>query len=561
MALVRKCAFVLLITGLLRLGWAVEAEHGAVASGSDLATRVGVEILRGGGNAVDAAVAVGLAMAVTLPDAGNIGGGGFMIVRMHDGATTVIDYRETAPAEATRDMYLDEAGNYIPGSSLHGWLASGVPGTVAGLAMALEKHGTLSWADLIEPARRLAEEGVEVSEWLAARLELEESVLSQSPESRRIFLNNGHGFDAGDTLVQLDLGETLGRLMAKGPREFYEGETASRIVSAMQANGGLISARDLVSYRAIERDAIHATYRGYEIITMPPPSSGGIALVQMFRMLERFDVGTMGHNSADSLHLLAEVMRRAFRDRAEYPADPAFVSVPVAGLIAREYCDERMVDFDPRRASISEGFRLGRPFRVESPDTTHFSIVDREGNVVSNTYTLNGLFGSGVTVPKTGILLNNELDDFAAKPGHPNQFGLIQGEANAIAPGKRPLSSMTPTIVLRDGQPFLVLGSRGGPKIITQVLQVILNVIDHGMTLQEAVDAPRIHHQWMPDEICVEPDGFLVETLDDLRARGHNINELETRWGDVEAILMDPDSGARIGASDSRMPEAGARGH
>ncbi len=542
-------------------GPATEGRHGMVASASDLASGVGVDILRRGGNAVDAAVAVALALAVTYPQAGNLGGGGFMLIRMADGTATVIDYRETAPAAATRKMYLNPEGEYIPDSSLVGWRASGVPGTVAGLALALEKHGTLPWSIVVEPARILASKGFDVSQGLANSLREKAGLLGGFPYSRDVFLRGGEFYEKGERIIQEDLGETLARLQFGGPREFYEGETAGLIAAAMEKNGGLITLDDLKNYKPAARVPLRGTYRDLEILTMPPPSSGGIALLQMLNMLEPFDLRAMGFHSSESLHLMTEVMRLAFRDRAEYPGDPDFVSVPVEGLVSKDYATRLMKDFDPRRAKRSADLPPGNPPGHESSETTHFSIVDAEGNAVSNTYTLNAAYGSGVTVPGTGILLNNEMDDFTSKPGVPNYFGLIQGEANAIEPGKRPLSSMSPTIVLRDGELFLVAGSPGGPTIITTVLQVILNVVDHEMPLQMAVEAARVHHQWMPDALRVEPFALPVDVRHALEARGQKLDLRESHWGDAEVILVDREHNLLLGASDPRNPDSAAFGY
>ncbi|BET67880.1 gamma-glutamyltransferase [Opitutales bacterium ASA1] len=564
-----------------------EARHGMVASASATASEIGVDVMRRGGNAIDAAVATGFALAVTYPRAGNIGGGGFMVVRMADGRTAAIDFREVAPSRATSDMYLDANGEVVAGRSTVGRLAVGVPGTVAGLALALERYGSgrLSWRELVEPARRLAAEGFPVTPALARDLRASAKLLSEFEYSHRIFLRGGNPYEAGERFVQAELGRTLGRIAEDGPREFYEGETAAMLAADMARHGGLITLDDLRAYRPVERDVLRGAYRGYEISTMPPPSSGGIALLQMLGMIEPFDVASMGHDSAAKLHLLAEVMRRAFRDRAEFPGDPDFVSVPVEGLLARDYLRDRMADFDPARAATSVGFPAGDPVARgtsaaayprsghahESSETTHFSIVDAEGNAVACTYTLNGLFGSGVTAEGTGILLNNEMDDFTAKVGVPNLFGLIQGEANAIAPGKRPLSSMTPTIVAKDDRVYLVTGSPGGPTIINTVLQVISNVIDHGMSITQAVDAPRMHHQWMPDVINHEPFLTSRDSAELLRARGHvlaprklypNDPEAAARyWGDAESILVDAATGLRLGANDLRSPDSATAGY
>ncbi|MBA3850592.1 MAG: gamma-glutamyltransferase, partial [Opitutus sp.] len=459
---------------------AVEARHGLVASAHQLASEAGIEILKKGGNAVDAAVATGLALTVVYPFAGNIGGGGFMVIHLAaaDGRPArdlVIDYRETAPAAASRDMYVGPDGKLIKGdgSSTVGWRASGVPGSVAGFALAMEKYGSgnVTWADVCEPARRLAAEGHLVSQATARGLrEWGPRLLGQFEESKKIYLKNGEFWNAGELWVQADLGETFTRLQKSGPREFYEGETARRLAAAMAQHGGALTLDDLRAYRPAERTPLRGKYRGYDIVTMPPPSSGGIALLQMLMMLEPHDVAALGHNSAAKYHLFAEVMKRAFRDRVEYLGDPDFVRVPVAQLLDPAYVQNRMRGFSPDHATpataVLPGLGAFDPANVlprrEKLETTHFSVVDAAGNAVANTYTLNGAYGSGVTIPGTGILMNNEMDDFTSQVGQPNMFGLIQGEANAIVPGKRPLSSMTPTIVFKDGQLVLVTGSPGG---------------------------------------------------------------------------------------------------
>ena len=555
-----------------------------------LATEAGIEILHKGGNAIDAAVATGFALAVVYPFAGSLGGGGFMLIHLADGRDVAIDYRETAPAAAARDMYLGPDGVLIkgPGSSTAGWRASGVPGTVAGFAFVFKKYGSgkVSWADVIEPARRLAADGHRVTDYTATSFGLKEKFLDQFAETKRIYLNGGHLWKPGDLWRQPDLAATLLRLQKSGPREFYEGETAKRIVSAMQANAGMLSFDDLKNYQPVERVPLRGTYRGYEIVAMPPPSSGSIALLQMFAMLEPFDVAALGAGSAAKMHLFAEVMRRAFRDRAEFLGDPDFVHVPVAGLLDRGYLTQRMKTFDPYRATPSVGLAAGQPAgwnvsdaetsksHREANETTHYSIIDAAGNAVANTYTLNGAYGSGVTIPDTGILMNNQMDDFTSKPGAPNAYGLIQGEANSIAPGKRPLSSMTPTFVFKNGELFLITGTRGGPTIINTVLQVITNVIDHGMNAAEAVAAPRINHQWMPDVITYEPDGLAPDVIDELRARGHSVvlrnlydeqlpnpPRSEYLQGDAETIMIDPQTHHRLGAADPRQPDAKAIGY
>ena len=572
----------------------VEAEHGLVTSAHELASLAGLDMLRRGGNAVDAAVATGLALTVVYPFAGNIGGGGFMLIRLADGRTVALDYRETAPASASRDMYVGPDGNVLSGptSSTVGWRASGIPGSVAGFALALQKYGSgkLTWADVCEPSRRLAADGHVVSQTTAAGLRGYAKLLGQFDESKKIYLNGGAFWKTGDLWKQPDLAATFARLQQNGPREFYEGETARRIAAAMKQNGGHITLVDLKAYRVAERTPLRGAYRGYDIITMPPPSSGGIALLQMFAMLEPFDLAAMGPTSAAKYHLFTEVMRRAFRDRAEYLGDPDFVTVPTARLLDPAYLKKRMADFSPSRATPSEkiepglgpvkltalpsGFsgsqlsalnsQLARLAR-ESTETTHFSVVDAAGNAVSNTYTLNGAYGSGVTIPGTGILMNNEMDDFTAKVGVKNMFGLLQGPANAIVPGKRPLSSMTPTIVLKDGGLFLVTGSPGGPTIINTVLQVVSNVIDFGMSATQAVESPRIHHQWMPDSLSYERNGLSADTAAILKTLGHSFKERTSYegsyQGDAETIMVDPQTRLRLGAADPRKGDAKAVGY
>ena len=561
---------------------AVEAEHGLVTSAHELASQAGLEMLQKGGNAVDAAVATGLALEVVYPFAGNIGGGGFMMIHLADGRDVAVDYRETAPAAASRDMYLGPDGNLLkgPGSSTFGWRASGVPGSVAGFALALEKYGSgkITWADVCEPARKLAADGHIVSQATAAGLKRANN-LAAFPDSKKIYQNSGAFWKAGDLWRQPELAATFARLQKNGPREFYEGETAQKIAAAMKANGGTIALGDLKDYRAIVREPLRGSYRGYAIVTMPPPSSGGIALLQMFAMIEPFDVRAMGSNSAAKYHLFHEAMRRAFRDRAEYLGDPDFVPVPTAGLLDKAYIAGLMKNYDPQKATASAGLAPGKPAGweaiaaldkktpapKESLETTQFSVVDGAGNAVSNTYTLNGGFGSGVTIPGTGVLMNNEMDDFAAKPGTANMFGLLQGEANAIAPGRHPLSSMVPTFVFKDGKLLLVTGSPGGPTIINTVLEIITNVIDHQMSVMQAVEAPRFHHQWMPDTLTYERNGLSVDTLNLLEAMGHKIARHENfegaYQGDGETIMVDPKTHLILGAADPRKSDAKAVGY
>ncbi|HEX9162682.1 MAG TPA: gamma-glutamyltransferase [Thermoanaerobaculia bacterium] len=537
----------------------LHARHGVVASTSPIASRIGVDTLERGGNAVDAAVAVALALAVTWPSAGNLGGGGFMLIRTAGGKTEAIDYRERAPLAATRDMYLDASGNVIKGASLQGYKAVAVPGTVAGLELAHKRHGKLKWAELVEPAHKLAAEGFRVNYTLARSLRAKTTTEKLQPfaESRRIFQRDGKFYELNDLFMQPELAATLARIEAN-PNDFYAGETAKRILDDVKAHGGIITAADLKNYTPTIRKPLTSTYRGHEIITMPPPSSGGVALIEMLNMLEPMDLRSMGWNSSKYVHTVVEVMRRAFADRAEFLGDTDFVKVPVAGLISRAYAEQRARTINPAHATNSKEVGAGNPAPYESSETTHFTIVDKDGNVVTNTYTLNDSFGSGVTVKGAGFLLNNEMDDFTSKPGVPNDYQLIQGEANAIAPKKRPLSSMTPTIVLKDGKLEFAVGSPGGPTIINTVLQVLLNVIDFDMNIQEAISAPRFHHQWLPDEIYWEPFEFNQDTHDALVRLGHAFREKPGELGDAQGVQIDRQTGVRMGASDPRLGGAPA---
>ena len=535
----------------------VRAPHGMVASTDRIASQVGVEILKRGGNAVDAAVAVAFALAVTYPSAGNLGGGGFLMLRRADGSVTAIDSRETAPAAATRDMFLEPDGALKKGegSSLVGYRAAGVPGTVAGMAMALKQYGSgkLTWSQVIEPARKLAADGFVVTYHTQHALGDSQATLGAYEDSRRIFLRDGKLYREGETLRQTDLAATFARLQKHGPREFYEGETARLIAEDMERHGGLITRDDLLGYTPKERVPLRGNYRGHEIISMPPPSSGGAVLIQMLNILEAFDLKKLGPFSSESYHLLVEAMRRAYADRAEYMGDTDFARVPIEGMIEKSYAERQRSTIDPERASSSSEIRAGKPSGYESTETTHFTVVDVAGNAVSNTYTLNGGFGSAVVAKGTGVLLNNEMDDFTAKAGAPNLFGAIQSAKNAIAPNKRPLSSMTPTFVLRpDGTLFFTIGSPGGTTIINTVLTVITNVIDHGMNLQEAIDAPRIHHQWLPDEIMDEPLGLSSDTRKALEARGHKFTAQPRYMSDAQGIMIEEKTGVRLGASDAR---------
>jgi gamma-glutamyltranspeptidase / glutathione hydrolase len=525
----------------------VRARHAMVVTEEPLAADVGVSVLRSGGNAVDAAVAVALALAVTYPVAGNLGGGGFLLTRLADGRTSFIDFRERAPGKAARDMYLDPSGN-VTEDSVIGWRAAGVPGTVRGLELAHQKYGSKPWADLVRPAVELAVKGYTVPYGMSEALKSEAKDLSRFPESKRIFLKNGSGFEPGDRIVQPELARTLERIQKHGASDFYEGETAKLLAAAMAANGGLITLADLRNYKAVERTPLAGSYKGYGIVTAPPPSSGGIGLLQMLGVLDGSGYSKEGPGAASTIHYLAETMRRFYADRSEHLGDPDFTRVPLKGLVAPRYLEQLRNSIDPARATPSESVKPGPAASFESSETTHFSIVDPEGNAVSLTYTLNGGFGNAVTVPGLGFLLNNEMDDFAAKPGTPNMFGLVQGEGNAIKPGKRPLSSMTPTILTRDGKLFMIVGGPGGGRIITSVLQTILNVVDFKLNVQDAVDAPRFHHQWQPDKITIER-GFSPDTIKLLEARGHQV-EVTGSVARVFAIVID--GGWIQGAADGR---------
>jgi gamma-glutamyltranspeptidase/glutathione hydrolase len=535
-------------------------KHGMVASSDRIASNVGLEVLKRGGNAVDAAVAVALALAVTHPSAGNLGGGGFMLIRMADGRAAAIDYRETAPQKASHDMYLGPDGKLVPNLSTAGYLASGVPGTVSGISLALSKFGKLGWPDVVEPARKLATDGFPVSYSLAASLR-SSSVIGAFPEGKRLFQRDGRFYEDGEILKQPELGATLQRLKSDGPQEFYLGRTAQLLAADMREHGGIITLDDLKNYRAVSREPLKGSYRGYDLLSMPPPSSGGIALFEMLNILERFPMASMGFDSSEKDHLLIEAMRRAFADRTEFLGDADFVRVPVLGLISKPYAGELAKTIDPARATPSSTIGHGEPAREERPQTTHFTVVDAEGNAVVNTYTLNGSFGSGVVVRGAGFFMNNEMDDFAAQPGTPNMYGLIQGEANAVAPHKRPLSAMTPTLVLKDQKLVLAVGSPGGPTIINTVLQIILNVFDYHMNIQQAVNAPRLHHQWMPDAINFEPFGISGDVRSALEKKGHHFAARAGYMGDAEAVMIDQDTGMRWGASDPRNADSAAVGY
>ncbi|WP_414641606.1 gamma-glutamyltransferase [Buttiauxella sp.] len=529
----------------------VQAQNGMVASQDSLATQVGVDILKQGGNAVDAAVAVGFALAVTHPQAGNIGGGGFMMLRTKDGKTTAIDFREMAPEKASRDMFLDAQGNADSKKSLTSHLASGTPGTVAGFSMALEKYGTLPLNKVIQPAIKLAQEGFTVNDALAEDLKIYGAeVLPNHPNSKAIFWKaDGAPLQKGDKLLQTNLAKSLEMIAENGPDAFYKGAIADQIAEEMANNGGLISKVDLANYKAVERTPISGDYRGYQIFSMPPPSSGGIHIVEILNILENFDLAKYGFGSANAMQLTAEAEKYAYADRSEYLGDPDFVKVPWQALTSKAYAKSLAEQIDINKARPSSEIKPGTLAPYESNQTTHFSVVDKDGNAVAVTYTLNTVFGSGIVAGNTGILMNNQMDDFSAKPGVPNVYGLVGGDANAVGPHKRPLSSMSPTIVVKDGKTWLVTGSPGGSRIITTVLQMVMNTIDYGMNVAEATNAPRFHHQWLPDALRVEK-GFSPDTLNLLKDKGQKV-EVKEVMGSTQSIMVGTD-GMLYGASDPR---------
>ncbi len=534
------------------LVYPVEAQNGMVVTGQPLATKAGLAVLEKGGNAIDAAVTIGFVMAVTLPRAGNIGGGGFMLVKSADSDDVVaIDYREKAPAGASRDMYLDKDGNADSFLSRFSYFAVGVPGTVAGLAYALEQYGTISLEEALAPAIKYAEEGYILNDKHVKDIHAREKRLRRYPSTEKVFFKeDGSFYEVGELFVQPDLAKTLQLIAKEGPDAFYTGEIADLIVKQMEENKGLITKEDLADYQPGIRKPVHGTYRGYDIFSMCPPSSGGAHIVQILNILEGFDIGYLGHNSAETIHLMAEAMTRAYADRSEYLGDTDFVDVPLKGITSKAYAAELRKQINRFRATVSSQIKPGNAPGYESDETTHFSIVDKYGNAVANTYTINFSFGSGIVVDGAGFLLNNEMDDFSAKPGVPNAYGLIGGDANAVEPNKRMLSSMSPTIVLKDGNVFLVTGSPGGARIITTTLQVIMNVIDHGMNIQEAVNAPKIHHQWLPDEIRIEK-GISLDTIKILTSMGHKVS-LKGPMGAASSVLVDQETGLLYGASDPR---------
>ena len=527
----------------------VYAQKAMVVAAEAHAVDVGVDVLRAGGNAVDAAVAVGFTLGVTHPFAGNIGGGGFMLIRLADGRTTFVDFREKAPSRASRNMYIDSSGKPTDDSTV-GWRSVGVPGTVRGLALAHQKYGHKPWAELVNPAIKLARNGFPVSHAQMESWKYYSSLLSRFPESKHIFLKDGTYYQWQELFKQPELARTLDRIARFGAADFYDGETAQVLAAAMAKHGGLITLGDLHEYQAIERAPLEGDYKGFHIITSPPPSASGVGLLQMLATLNGTDYEKNGAGSARAYHYLAEVMRRFFADRNQYLGDPDFVNNPVSRLLDPAYVNARRATIDPDRATSSEKIDPGLSAETEGTDTTHYSIVDAQGNAVAVTYTLNHAYGSGVSVPTAGFLLNDEMDDFAGSPGEPNTYDLVQGNKNAISPGKRPLSSMVPTIILKDGKPFLVLGSPGGSTIATAVLQVIVNVIDFHMNVQDAVDFPRIHHQWRPDYLECE-SGISPDTISRLQQMGYSVEPAHSKiLPRVEAILLS--EGWLQGASDDR---------
>ncbi len=537
----------------------VRAPHGLVVSGSVHASKAGADVLAAGGNAVDAAIATGFALAVTHPSAGNIGGGGFMVIRFPDGGATAIDFREKAPLAAHPDMWLDQSGEYSRTKHHNGHMAVGVPGTVAGFWKAHRLYGSEEWRRLVNPATALARDGFEITDRLARGLQrLVEGRGAAYEGTVASFSMDGRPLDAGYRLVQTDLARTMDRIAADGRDGFYKGETARLLVAEMERGGGIITLEDLSRYQAKERTPIKGTYRGYDVISMPPPSSGGIAMVEMLNILEGYDLASMGHNSADYIHYVVEAMRRAYRDRARFVADVDFVDVPLHRLTDKDYAARQRSDIDPVRAGVSVPTDATEPY--ESPETTHYSVVDSDGMAVSVTYTLESGYGSAITVPGGGFLLNNEMGDFNAGPGLTNDSGLIGTEPNLARPEQRMLSSMTPSILAKSGELVAVVGSPGGRTIINTVMQVILNVVEFDMNIQEAVNAKRLHHQWLPDNVRIEQDGVSAETLADLERRGYTVS-LRGGQGLAHSIMIDPENGDRLGAADPRNVDAVAVGN
>ena len=537
----------------------VWAKNGMVATQEALASDIGLQILKDGGNAVDAGVAVGFALAVTLPRAGNIGGGGFMMIYdAKQGKTVALDYREKAPSSASRDMYLDDEGNAVSDLSRYHGLAVGVPGTVAGLLKALEEHGTMSREQVMAPAIALAEDGIEVTAGLSESLTALSDRLQKWPSTKKVFFKpDGSAYQPGERLKQPELARSLKRIAVQGVDGFYKGKTARDIVKAVNEAGGSMSLQDLADYEAIARVPVKGDYRGYEIVSMPPPSSGGIHIIEILNILEGYPLGDYGQNSAQTIHLMAEAMQLAYADRAEYLGDSDFIDVPASGLTSQAYADKLRTLIDPNKATPAATIKANNPLPYESDQTTHFSIVDKDGNAIANTYTLNFSYGTGLVADGTGILLNNEMDDFSAKPGVPNGYGLIGGDANAVEANKRPLSSMSPTLVFKDNKPYIVTGSPGGSRIITTVTQIISNVIDHDMNIAEATHAPRIHDQWLPDEIRIEK-ALNVDTVKKLESMGHTVSP-KSAMGSTQSIMLTPNG--LYGSSDPRIVDAAVVGY
>ncbi|AUD60794.1 gamma-glutamyltransferase [Shewanella sp. Pdp11] len=537
----------------------VWAKHGMVASQETLASRTGVEILKQGGNAVDAAVAVAFSLAVTLPRAGNIGGGGFMLVHIaKENKTIAIDYREMAPSKAKKDIFLDENGDAVEKLSREHGLAVGVPGTVMGMSLALEKYGTMTLAQVTAPAIKMAQEGISVTPDLAQSLAGLKRRMSQWPTTAAIFYKaDGSDFQVDDILKQPELAHSLSLIAEKGTKGFYEGETATKLINAVKDAGGIMTLDDLKNYKVVEREPVRGEYRGYEVVSMPPPSSGGVHIIEMLNVLQQFPIDKLGHNTAQTIHLMAETMKHAYSDRSEYLGDPDFYKVPVKALTSKDYAQKIASQIAMNKTTPSAEIKPGKLAPYESDQTTHFSVVDKWGNAVSNTYTLNFSYGSGLVAKGTGILLNNEMDDFSAKPGVPNGYGLVGGDANAVEGNKRPLSSMSPTIVMKDGKPFLVTGSPGGSRIITTTLQIIMNVIDHGLNIAEASNAARVHHQWLPDELRVE-SSLNRDTISLLEAKGHKV-KVQPAMGSTQSIMV-TEQGI-FGASDPRHSGSEAIGY
>jgi gamma-glutamyltranspeptidase/glutathione hydrolase len=550
---VRVLLFILIflsINSSVYCGEPVKAVNGMVVSASELATKVGIEILKKGGNAIDAAVGVGYALAVTFPAAGNIGGGGFMVIHLADGTNTSIDFRETAPNAASEKMYLDKEGNYIPKSSQEGWLSSGVPGTVAGFEYVLNKYGTMKLKDVIQPAIDLAEKGFVLDKRTAGMVNSDFESFSLIKSTAKIFTNKGERYKEGQLFFKSDLAVTLKTIRDKDAREFYNGSIADRFIEQSKINGGIFTKDDLRNYRAQERKPVMGSYRGYEIISMPPPSSGGVCLMEALNVLENYPLSKRSINKTDYIFHLVEILKRIYADRSELLGDPDFYKVPVGFLTSKVYA-KKIADSIGVTAIPSSKIKAVSPTLSESNETTHYSIADKAGNAVSTTYTLNGSFGNKIVVDGLGFFLNNQMDDFSAKPGLPNQYGLIGSKANSIQPKKRMLSSMTPTIVLKDGFPFLIVGSPGGSTIITSVLQVVINVLDFKMNIFDAIEKPRLHHQWLPDKIDYEKGAVSSNIVKKLEKKGETFNKIES-LGRVQGILIDPVSKIIYGASDPR---------